>query len=96
MQAKLFQLVESNYTKLILGSGILGANVGGYYCVRKGDSYIHGAIGGGFAGAWFGSVSPVVVPLLFLASPGYLLSKLRSSQEESRRKAETLIGPLGP
>jgi hypothetical protein len=96
MISKLFQLVETHYTKLIAGSGIIGANVGGYYCATTGDSYIHGAVGGAFAGAWFGSESPVVVPILFLATPGYLISKLRSSQEESRRKAETLIGPLSP
>jgi hypothetical protein len=89
MLSRLFQLVESHYTKLIVGSGVIGANVGGYYCAKQGDRYIYGAIGGGLAGAWFGSMSPVLIPMLFLTLPGYLLSKRHSSQQVSLLKEET-------
>lgn len=88
-------MTESHYDKLILGSGIIGANVGTYACTKENSGYIFGAVTGGFAGLVFGAVSPIVIPGILLGGPGYALAKLRSSPQESPPKEGTLVDLTG-
>lgn len=88
-----------NQQNLTVAGSIIGANVGVFLFNEEDPSvptvakYIAGVLIGGGAGAVVGYCSPIIVPGLFLGTPGFVASKLHSSLQESRKKVETQVAP---
>lgn len=89
---KYCDFVDKHYLKIITVSTIVGANVGVYDSIkqRNDDRYLLIIASGIVAGSSFGCLAPVVLPVLVLATPGYLAAKGHSALEEFRRKEEKL------
>lgn len=88
------QLVELHHDRVVIGSAVIGANIGTYgFCTDRVtlSRFSMGVILGGSIGAFTGLVAPIAVPLALLASPGLIASVIRSSQIESQLKEETPV-----
>ena len=60
---------------MIVGGGIVGANLGVYHAAKYDESYIFGVSAGFLAGCAIGCMLPVIVPVTVVSSPGYLAYK---------------------
>ena len=85
---KYCDFVDKHYLKIITVSTIVGANVGVYELIkqRNDDRYLLVITSGIVAGASIGCLGPVVLPVLVLATPGYLAAKGHLALEEYRKK----------
>lgn len=80
----------AHHDNIIVGSAIVGANVGAYVTTKTNDGYMFGVIVGGLGGGLSGALSPIIFPGLIFGGPGYIVSKLHSSLRESRQREERL------
>jgi hypothetical protein len=91
MVKRLIDIVSSNYENIVIGSSILGANVGTYVAAKQNSDYLFGMCSGAIGGMVIGVVSPVLLPGVVLGAPGYAISKLHSSLQGSQQKAGTRV-----
>ena len=89
---QLIEFTGNNYNNIILGSAMAGANVGAYYAAKSDEGYVFGVVSGGLVGATLGAVSPIIIPGLAIAGPGYLAAKAHSFLLASRQKGGRQAG----
>lgn len=71
-----------NHDSLVIMGGLMGANVGVYYAAKDDDHYFFMGSLGFIAGCGLGALSPVIVPVALLSTPGYVFYKVKNGFED--------------